>query len=548
MRHVSPASPAATAVACLLSVLGGAGWSDELVSADGGAIATAIADPVSTGAAGRTPGQFAVTSTGATSYRIPIWTPPGVGRLGLDLALQYNSRSGSGIAGVGWSVAGLSAISRCNRTYAQDVTPAAVSNTTADRYCLDGQQLKLVSGTAGAPGAVYATELESRSRIVANGTSGAGPESFTVTTRNGLVYDYGGTPDSRVHAGASGPVRTWALSQVRDRSGNAIAIGYANEAMLGAYTSGSFRVSSISYPVTATGQGPWYRVTFAYSQRPASDVPFTYLAGNAVTEAYRLDSIAVTSVGGGTMLRSYRLGYGSGAASGRSLLTSVQECGSSACLAPTTVAYQPGGQGWTSTAIGTALNASYKAVTRAIDVNGDGMTDLLFPVGTGNSKMNWRVAFATPAGYGAAIDTGIVADSSAGLITGRFLGNGRWQFLVAQGGYWSFVGWNGATFDRASTGVPVAGEYIAADVDGDGLDDLMSAGYAGITAQLHARRNATTPVAGSSVPLFAAARETMWEGADGKVDTSSYDNVADLNGDGRADLALHTYATTKRQF
>ena len=94
----------------------------------------------------------------------------------------------------------------------------------------------------------------------------------------------------------------------------------------------------------------------------------------------------------------------------------------------------------------------------------------------------------------------------------------------------------------------MAGEYIAADVDGDGLDDLMSAGYAGITAQLHARRNATTPVAGSSVPLFAAARETMWEGADGKVDTSSYDNVADLNGDGRADLALHTYATTKRQF
>ena len=544
MRHVSPASPATAAVACLLSVLGGAGWSEEMVSADAGA--GALADAASTGAAGRTAGQFSVTSTGAASYRIPLWTPPGVGRLGLDLALQYNSRTGSGIAGVGWSIAGLSAISRCNRTYAQDGTPAAVSNTTADRYCLDGQQLKLVSGTAGASGAVYATEIESRSRIVANGASGAGPESFTVTTRNGLVYDYGSTPDSRVHAGASGPVRTWALSRVRDRSGNSIAIAYSNDAMQGAYTAGGFRVASISYPVTATGQGPYYRVGFAYSARPASDVPAGYLAGNPVSDKYRLDSITMTSVGSGAVLRSYRLGYGSGVASGRLLLTTVQECGSSACLAPTTVAYAPGAQGWVSTATGTSLNASYKAATRAIDVNGDGMTDLLFPVGTGNGVMNWRVAFAQPGGYGTTLDTGVVADASAGMITGRFLGNGRWQFLVAQGGYWSFVGWNGATFDRVATGIPLAGEYIAADLDGDGLDDLLSAGNAGTIAQVHARRNLTTPVAGTSAPVFAASRETMWEGAGGNVDTSSYDNVADLNGDGRADLALHTYMTTKR--
>ena len=86
-------------------------------------------------------------------------------------------------------------------------------------FCLDGQQLKLVSGIYGAPGSVYATEIESFSRIVASGSAGAGPASFIVTTKQGLVYEYGGTTDARVFAGASGSIRTWALSKIRDRAG-----------------------------------------------------------------------------------------------------------------------------------------------------------------------------------------------------------------------------------------------------------------------------------------------------------------------------------------
>ena len=86
-------------------------------------------------------------------------------------ALVYASRSGSGPAGVGWSIAGLSTIARCNRTWAQDGAAAGVTNSLADRYCLDGQQLKLVSGMHGTAGAVYATEVETFSRIVANGVA-----------------------------------------------------------------------------------------------------------------------------------------------------------------------------------------------------------------------------------------------------------------------------------------------------------------------------------------------------------------------------------------
>ena len=116
--------------------------------------AEAAAGVAASSAAGRTPTEFGVSHSGAATYRIPLWMPPGVGEVGLDLALVYSSRSGSGSVGTGWSIAGLSTIARCNRSWAQDGAAAGVTNTLADRFCLDGQQLKLVSGTDGRAGAV----------------------------------------------------------------------------------------------------------------------------------------------------------------------------------------------------------------------------------------------------------------------------------------------------------------------------------------------------------------------------------------------------------
>ncbi|MFO1394051.1 MAG: polymorphic toxin type 10 domain-containing protein [Steroidobacteraceae bacterium] len=538
MRQVTTARPALAMITCALAFATGAGWAGE--PAMDAAPAT-----VAAAAAGRTAGSFDVTSTGAATYRIPIWTPPGAGAIGADLALIYNSRAGNGVAGVGWSLSGLSAITRCNRTIAQDGVPAAVSNTGTDRYCLDGQQLKLVAGVAGQPGATYSTEVESRSRVVANGIAGGGPASFTVSRSNGLTYEYGATPDARIYAGATATVRTWALSGVRDRAGNSLAVTYVNEAAQGAYTNGTFRVASVEYPRTATGQGPYYRVSFAYSPRPANDPLTGYLAGAPVTEPNRLDSVSVTSLASGAVLRSYRLGYASGTASGRQQLTSIQECGPGACLEPTMVSYQQGAQGWSPYYATTSLNAAYKAATRAIDMNGDGLADLLHPVGLGNGKMSWRVAFSQGDGYGSAVDTGVTADASAKIIVGRFLGNGRYQFLLPQGGYWTLVSWNGSAFDRVPTGIVQSDEYLAADLDGDGLDDLLSATIT-MTVQLHGRRNLTVPAPGGAIPVFASTRDLLWETTGVTPDVGGYDNVADLNGDGRADVAIRTFNNTKR--
>src|SRR5580700_10894991 len=75
-------------------------------------------------AVGRTPGTFSVSPTGAATYSIPLWAPPGPRGIQPAMSLVYNSQSGAGTLGVGWSLAGLGSINRCNQTYAQDTTLA----------------------------------------------------------------------------------------------------------------------------------------------------------------------------------------------------------------------------------------------------------------------------------------------------------------------------------------------------------------------------------------------------------------------------------------
>jgi RHS repeat-associated protein len=501
-------------------------------------------------AAGRTPGSFGVSQSGAATYRIPLWMPPGVGAVELEMALLYNSRAGNGLLGQGWSLSGLSAISRCNKTWAQDGHAAGVSNTLADRICLDGQQLKLVSGSYGMAGSVYATEIETFSRIVATGTLGNGPASFTLTTKNGLIYEYGTTTDSRLFAGSSGTVRTWALARIRDRAGagtgNSIGLTYANDAHADAYSNGTHRIASISYPTTATGQGPFYTVSFGYSARPASDVPSGYLAGHVVREPNRLDSVTVHAVGSSTPIKSYYLGYAQGPASGRLRLDSVQECAPSSCLRPTTIAYQDGARGWMASVSDTTVASYGSSSPVPLDLNGDGLTDILYPVSLGNGNLGWRILLATGTGYAAPLDTTLITDIYAKIIPGQFVGNGRNQFLIPQGGYWYVAGIGTTGFNFSNTGRIVGGEYGAADFDGDGLADLMSRSGGLTSASIAVRRNTTTPSTAIATQ-FAATSQTIWT-VPSPRQSMPFDNlrVADLNGDGRADIIALSFTTSTR--
>ena len=85
---------------------------------------------------GSIPGQFSVSPSGAASYSIPIEVPPGINGLKPSLALVYDSQSGNGLLGQGWGLSGLSSISRCSQTLAQDGNIHGVDFTEEDRLCL----------------------------------------------------------------------------------------------------------------------------------------------------------------------------------------------------------------------------------------------------------------------------------------------------------------------------------------------------------------------------------------------------------------------------
>lgn len=124
---------------------------------------------------GRTVGTYAVSPTGAATYTIPIWSPRGPNGLQPNIFLVYNSQQSAGYLGVGWSLSGISEITRCNRTVAQDGTAAPVALATSDALCLDGQRLQLTGGAYGEAGSTYQTEVANFEQVTAYESAGNGP-------------------------------------------------------------------------------------------------------------------------------------------------------------------------------------------------------------------------------------------------------------------------------------------------------------------------------------------------------------------------------------
>src|SRR5947209_1869868 len=81
---------------------------------------------------GATPGSFSVDQNGGANYTVPIPIPPGSAGMAPSIALTYSKQVDNPLVGVGFSISGLSIISRCGSTIALDSAKGGIYYDSRD--------------------------------------------------------------------------------------------------------------------------------------------------------------------------------------------------------------------------------------------------------------------------------------------------------------------------------------------------------------------------------------------------------------------------------
>lgn len=455
--------------------------------------------------------QLAVSSSGQATASIPIVVPPGIAGMTPNLSLLYADGGISAHLGAGWSLQGISMITRCPAVRSIDNRPRSVEFLPTDKLCLDGQRLVPVDGS-GAPTTIalgdasgvpvgtpyweYRTERGTYARIRAygradglggsGGLAANGPATFKVWTKAGQIYEYGTSPNGisnaliyPFNATASPPaprpvVAVWAVSRISDVRSNHIDFKYISALPLWAsgdtaagYQGFEWGLAEVQFTGnTASLQAPANKVVLEYETRfTPSTVGFdnaeAYQYDNKSSLTYRIKAIrsyinspnpgVLGPAAGAIKVRTTKMTYEQSPATGRSRLTSVQDClgaTETLCLPARTYAYSPS----TAPPLTFTANTSFNAVLGTLR-----MTD-------------------TSGAYG--------------VLTGDFDGDGRtdiirWSHNAAENELWLSQG--GGNFSKSAAYnltltvlFSADGCYssIVADFNGDGLSDILRPGKA----------------------------------------------------------------------
>ena len=349
----------------------------------------------STAKVGKIADAFSVSSTGEASYRLVLEVPPGRAGMEPHPSLSYDSSSGNGLVGMGFSLGGFSSITRCGSNVAQDGRLRGVSHDAGDNFCLDGLRLVKVThvevAVTGECFDEYRTFPDTFSRVrahcPAHGDEAKGPSWFQVFTKPGRILDYGhdtATPNGRL-MGRNGVIRAWWITQETDRRSNAIQYLYRNETdPVDGHTVTHVpqRINYTAY-LGSPAKAPTNAVVF-----DAPDVDsalYAYVGGMEVSRRPRLDKIRMLGPNDAPV-RSYSLVWDDGALPGRSRISQIVECAednASKCRPPTQLSWldQPG-RGFdrgmdTGIQYPTGLDTDIRFKWMMADVTGDGLSDLV---------------------------------------------------------------------------------------------------------------------------------------------------------------------------
>ncbi len=304
------------------------------------------------------------TLTGALTYEYPIIVPPGRSGLQPDLKLTYNSQSGdeANIIGYGWNIS-IPYIERINRKGTDKLYTENYFNSS-----LSGELISL-GGTS------YGSKVDNGEFLKYEFSN----NSWLVTDKQGTKYKFGYSAATRQDDPTdSAKVFKWMLEEIRDTNDNFIRYEYFKD-------QGQIYPSKIFYTGSGSTDGI-FEVEFLRQTR--TDASFSYRAGFKIQTNYRVNEIQAKINASWT--RKYSIAYTTGDDSNRSLISSIIETGKDessgveVSLPATTFNYQNNASGsWTldpSFFLPLSfhgINSSEPEGTRAVDINGDGLVDII---------------------------------------------------------------------------------------------------------------------------------------------------------------------------
>jgi RHS repeat-associated protein len=556
--------------------------------------------PVHSEVVGLSSGEFRVDESGGASYSIGINVPEGRAGVTPQISLGYSSNNTQdGPVGIGWSIGGISAITRCPQTPIHDNAITGVNFTSSDRFCLDGQRLILLSGSYGAPYSTYIKAIDDFSVITAmGGTEATGPDYFEVQTKAGETYYYGNPQlsglvttnqaDAYVEpSNKTGLAKTWAVKVIKDVKNNYILFNYINSK-----AEGSFYIDNIQYSVKLGDSTAANQIKFEYDDYTKGFLG--YQAG-AVARHKKILKRIDSSVDG-SIFRSYFLTYeNSNFIEERTLLTSVQECPDNDadmanCLPKTSFNWQrpalstssmiykcerepgvpdlcewvPADTNFKPFENYTTVGSGSTNVTtsQVFDINGDGYQDIIYVNGS-----NWNVKLGPNFGTAQTMaSTG--ASKKEYALNIDYNGDGVRDLLVANS---ATTNWHALSFQSSTqeyqvclkgepcedhirqlnytlknlgilaTGLENGAQVM--DVNGDGHEDIVFSAGNFIKAHINNGNGSFT----ANKTLYTFTDTVSSTDLNLGIQTQTADmksaSAVDVNGDGRSDLVMKVTTT-----